>query len=85
MTNPVSRRLTAGLILVGISLLNLAANTYWLYTGDVHRPNWHSVMRGGWRGFWVTTVLFSGLFVFGATLLTFEWRAKRRARVRGGS
>jgi uncharacterized membrane protein len=85
MANPVSRRLTAGLILVGISLLNLAANTYWLHTGDVHRPNWHSVMRGGWTGFWVTTVLFSGLFVVGVTLLVFEWHATRRARVRGGS
>jgi hypothetical protein len=33
----------------------------------------------------VTTVLFSGLFVVGVTLLVFEWHATRRARVRGGS
>jgi uncharacterized membrane protein len=72
-------------VFVGVSLINLAANGYWLHTGDVHRPNFHAVMRGGWTGFWMTTLLFSGLLVAGLILLVFEWLARRRGRMRSGS
>jgi uncharacterized membrane protein len=50
----------------------------WLRTRDVHRPNHHFGMRGGWSGFWITTVLFSGLLVVGIVLLLAEWRTRRR-------
>jgi hypothetical protein len=82
MASSVSRRLVAGLVLVGISLINLAASGYWLRTGDIHRPNFHGVMRGGWTGFWMTTVLFSGLLMVGVALLVLEWRAKHRPPAR---
>ena len=78
MGKPISRRLLLGLILTGLSVLNLVANGYWLRTGDVHRPNFHSVMRGGWTGFWVTTVLYTVLLLLGVVLVGLEWR--RRAR-----
>ena len=78
MDSSVSRRLVAGLVFVAVGLINLVANGYWLRTGDIHRPNFHAVMRGGWTGFWMTTVLFAVLFVVGLVLLMLEWRARRR-------
>lgn len=77
MGSAVSRRLVAGLVLVGVSLVNLVANAYWLRTGDIHRPNFHAVMRGGWAGFWMTTVVFAILLVAGVVLLALEWRVRR--------
>lgn len=47
-----------GWLSIGISLINLAANLSWLKTGDIHQLQLHITMRGGWVGFWVTTVLF---------------------------
>jgi uncharacterized membrane protein len=85
MGRAVSRRFVAGLVFVGVSLINLAANASWLRTGDVHRPNFHAVMRGGWTGFWMTTLFFAGLLVLGVVLLVFEWRGRRRTQLRGGS
>jgi hypothetical protein len=74
----VSRRLIAGLVFVGVGMINLVANGYWLRTGDIHHPNYHAVMRGGWTGFWMTTVFFAVLLVVGAILLALEWRERRR-------
>lgn len=75
-----ARRLTLGLVLTGVAVLNLAANAWWLRTGDVHRPNFHAVMRGGWTGFWITTVLFSAALVAGLVLLVREWTGRRGRR-----
>jgi uncharacterized membrane protein len=80
---PFSARGFIGLVFVLISLINLAANSCWLRSGDLHRPNHHFGMRGGWTGFWITTVLFSGLLVVGIVLLLAEWRTRRRV-ARGG-
>jgi uncharacterized membrane protein len=60
---------------VVVSLINLAANSCWLRTGDIHRSNYHVGMRGGWTGFWITTVLFSGMLIVGLAFLVIEWRA----------
>jgi uncharacterized membrane protein len=81
----VSPRLIAGVVLVFVGLINLTANSCWLRTGDIHRPNYHTGMRGGWTGFWITTLLFSGLLVVGFALLVVEWRARRRSEPRSGS
>lgn len=77
MTGSMSRRLVAGLVFVGVGVINLAANGWWLRTGDIHRPNLHAVMRGGWTGFWITTILFTVLLFVGVVLLVLEWRARR--------
>jgi uncharacterized membrane protein len=62
---------------VVVALINLIANACWLQTGDIHRPDYHVGMRGGWTGFWITTVVFSGLLIVGLALLLAEWRARR--------
>jgi hypothetical protein len=77
---PLSRRLSGALILVGVSVINLVANLSWLQTGDVHRANFHAVMRGGLPGLWMTTVLFGALLLVGLGLLVLEWRERRRRR-----
>jgi uncharacterized membrane protein len=77
----VPRRLVIGFVFVGISLINLVVNLHWLGTGDIHRPNFHSVMRGGWTGFWITTLLYSGLLVIGVVFLFLERRRRRDAQV----
>lgn len=66
-----------GVVFVLVSLFNLGANACWLHTGDIHQPNFHVGMRGGWTGFWVTTVMFSTLLLVGVALLIVEWRSRR--------
>ena len=82
MTNPrpVPARPHVGAVFVVVGLINLVANSCWLYTGDIHRPNFHVGMRGGWTGFWITTVLFSGVLIAGLVLLRAEWRARQRSK-----
>lgn len=63
----LSRKLFAG-VLIAIGLLNIIANLSWLASGDIHRPQMHVVMRGGWYGFWFSTILFSTLFIIGTLL-----------------
>ena len=75
----MSRRLILALILTGVGIVNLAANACWLRTGDIHRPNAHIVMRGGWPGFWFTTILFGAALIAGLTLLALEWRRGSRS------
>jgi uncharacterized membrane protein len=68
-----------GTMFVVVGLINLTANSCWLRTGDIHRPNYHVGMRGGWTGFWITTVLFSGMLAAGLALLVVDWRVRRRS------
>jgi uncharacterized membrane protein len=80
---PFSPRGFIGLVFVIVSLINLTANSCWLRMGDIHRPNYHVGMRGGWTGFWITTVLFSGMLVVGLVLMVLEWHARGRPEGRG--
>ena len=66
-----------GAIFVLVGLINLGPTVCWLERGDIHRPNFHAGMRGGWTGFWITTVLFSGILAVGLACLVLEWRAPR--------
>lgn len=62
------RKFTAWLFIL-VSLLNLVLNYNWLKTGDAHIAQLHTSMKGGWNGFWFTTILFSVLLVVGLYLL----------------
>jgi len=72
-----NRRFRVGCVPVLVGIPNLAANTLWLQAGDIHRPNHHVVMRGGWPGFWIVSILAVSVLVAGIWLLILEWRAKR--------
>jgi uncharacterized membrane protein len=82
---PVWVRPFVGVMFVVVGLINLTANSCWLRTGDIHRPKYHVGMRGGWTGFWITTVLFSSMLLVGLALLVLEWRVRRRSQGGGGS
>lgn len=81
----VSRRLLLALVFAAAGLVNLVANACWLRTGDIHRPNLHVAMRGGWPGFWFTTVLFGMMLIAGVVMLALEWRARLQASSRSSN
>jgi len=64
-----SSKKSAGITLVLVGLVVLIGSYSWLHTGDIHRPGMHFVMRGGWLGFWFTTVMGALCLAVGALLL----------------
>jgi hypothetical protein len=68
-----------GVTLVGVSALVLAANAWWLLGGGPEGRLPYAAMRGGWAGFWQTTVVFAFLLVVGIGLLTAAGVAGRRS------
>jgi len=69
LNEPSSARKIIGAIFFLVSLINLTANLSWLRTGDIHKSQFHFTMRGGWEGFWFTTVLAGFLGAAGLYLL----------------
>jgi hypothetical protein len=69
-----SKRLRTAFVLLLVGVPNLFANACWLRTGDVHEPNWHAVMRGGWPAFWVITIGSLVAVIWASVLLLREWR-----------
>jgi hypothetical protein len=73
----MSSRLAAGVVFVALGAINLAANAWWLRTGDVPEPGVFAMMRGGWAGFWFTTICFSGVLAAGLVLVALELGRRR--------
>jgi uncharacterized membrane protein len=72
------RRRFLGMLLVAVSLVNLAANAWWLWAMRRPEPARHFGMRGGWTGFWSTSAVFVLLLVIGLVLLLVERRGPPR-------
>ncbi len=64
-----SKRRVVGLVFVLVSAINLTAAYVWTRTGDVHREQFHAVMKGGSPGLWTTVIIFGVLLVVGLRLL----------------
>jgi hypothetical protein len=58
-----------GISAVSCGAFLVAMNLSWLRTGDIHRPGYHMVMRGGWFGFWFTTVAAVTVIAAGVVLV----------------
>ena len=69
LQEPGVARKIAGGVFAFVALVNLTANMCWLRSGDIHKPQLHIVMRGGWNGFWFTTMLACIFGVLGLYLL----------------
>ncbi len=69
MSKPKVSRKFVGVLFIFLGVLNVLANFWWLSTGDIDRPQLHIVMKGGEYGFWVSTIVFALLFIFGIYLL----------------
>ncbi|HOW60070.1 MAG TPA: hypothetical protein PLO78_10165 [Candidatus Omnitrophota bacterium] len=69
LQEPNLARKILGSIFALVSLVNVIANILWLQSGDVHKPQFHFVMRGGWNGFWFVTVIAVLLGALGLYLL----------------
>jgi hypothetical protein len=65
-----------GTVFIVVGIANLVANLLWFHTGDIHRPQLHVVMRGGWFSFWFTTVMGCGFLIAGIVLVL---RSKKRS------
>ena len=63
----MNKKKIIGIVFILVGIINLIANYSWLHTGDIHKPQLHIVMSGGWFGFWLTTIMgaiFAGVGVF---------------------
>lgn len=67
--NPRSWRLTMGCGSLLAGLICLPINLIWLKTGDIQNSWGSFTMRGGWTGFWVTTVIEVAAIVAGSILI----------------
>ena len=71
------KRKIAGLICIFGFIINSIANIYCLRTGDIHTPQLHIYMRWGWFGFWLSTILFTIIGIWGLFLLITSKNTKK--------